>query len=117
MTNKRAEKPAPKAEEAPAPKVEAPAPVAEKPAETTNTSSEEPAQNDKIETVYQKLEGVKILKQTVDLSQFNKPKPQGGANSAAAKKKRKRIEKPNTPGSNTPGQGNNQGNRPQGHNR
>lgn len=112
---KEEEKPAPKAEEAPAPKVEAPAPVAEKPAETTNTSSEEPAQNDKIETVYQKLEGVKILKQTVDLSQFNKPKPQGGANSAAAKKKRKRIEKPNAPGTNTPGQGNNtQGNRPQG---
>lgn len=112
---KEEEKPAPKAEEAPAPKVEAPAPVAEKPAETTNTSSEEPAQNDKIETVYQKLEGVKILKQTVDLSQFNKPKPQGGANSAAAKKKRKRIEKPNAPGINTPGQGNNtQGNRPQG---
>ena len=111
---KEAEKPAPKVEEAPAPKAEIPAPAAEKPAETTNASNEEPAQNDKIETVYQKLEGVKILKQTVDLSQFNKPKPQGGANSAAAKKKRKRIEKPNTPGSNTPGQGNNQGNRPQG---
>lgn len=111
---KEAEKPAPKVEEAPAPKAENPAPAAEKPAETTNASNEEPAQNDKIETVYQKLEGVKILKQTVDLSQFNKPKPQGGANSAAAKKKRKRIEKPNTPGSNTPGQGNNQGNRPQG---
>lgn len=111
---KEAEKPAPKVVEAPAPKAENLAPAAEKPAETTNASNEEPAQNDKIETVYQKLEGVKILKQTVDLSQFNKPKPQGGANSAAAKKKRKRIEKPNTPGSNTPGQGNNQGNRPQG---
>ncbi|WP_332020964.1 translation initiation factor IF-2 N-terminal domain-containing protein, partial [Kaistella sp.] len=83
-------------------------------AEESPEAAEE-AQSDKIETVYQKLEGVKILKQTVDLSQFNKPKPQGGANSAAAKKKRKRIEKPNTPGTGTPGQaGTQQGNRPQG---
>lgn len=107
---KEEEKPAVKAEETPAPKVEAPAPAAEKSPEAA-----EEAQSDKIETVYQKLEGVKILKQTVDLSQFNKPKPQGGANSAAAKKKRKRIEKPNTPGTGTPGQaGTQQGNRPQG---
>lgn len=107
---KEEEKPAVKAEETPAPKVETPAPAAEKSPEAS-----EEAQSDKIETVYQKLEGVKILKQTVDLSQFNKPKPQGGANSAAAKKKRKRIEKPNTPGTGTPGQaGTQQGNRPQG---
>lgn len=107
---KEEEKPAVKAEETPAPKVETPAPAAEKSAEAS-----EEAQSDKIETVYQKLEGVKILKQTVDLSQFNKPKPQGGANSAAAKKKRKRIEKPNTPGTGTPGQaGTQQGNRQQG---
>lgn len=107
---KEEEKPAVKAEETPAPKVEAPAPAAEKSPEAADE-----AQSDKIETVYQKLEGVKILKQTVDLSQFNKPKPQGGANSAAAKKKRKRIEKPNTPGTGTPGQaGTQQGNRPQG---
>lgn len=107
---KEEEKPAVKAEETPAPKVETPAPAAEKSPEAS-----EEAQSDKIETVYQKLEGVKILKQTVDLSQFNKPKPQGGANSAAAKKKRKRIEKPNTPGTGTQGQaGTQQGNRPQG---
>ncbi|MCW4451905.1 translation initiation factor IF-2 [Kaistella sp. BT6-1-3] len=107
---KEEEKPAVKAEETPAPKVETPAPAAEKSPEAS-----EEAQSDKIETVYQKLEGVKILKQTVDLSQFNKPKPQGGANSAAAKKKRKRIEKPNTPGTGTPGQvGSQQGNRPPG---
>ncbi len=107
---KEEEKPAVKAEETPAPKVETPAPAAEKSPEAS-----EEAQSDKIETVYQKLEGVKILKQTVDLSQFNKPKPQGGANSAAAKKKRKRIEKPNTPGTGTAGQaGTQQGNRPQG---
>ncbi|MCO4303914.1 translation initiation factor IF-2 [Riemerella anatipestifer] len=44
------------------------------------TATEEPQ---KIETNYQKLEGPKILKQTVDLSQFDRPK----------KKKRKRITK------------------------
>ncbi|MBU4539367.1 MAG: translation initiation factor IF-2 [Bacteroidetes bacterium] len=109
---KEEENPAPKAEETPAPKVDAPAPVAEAPAAVTEAPAAE-AGSDKIETVYQKLEGVKILKQTVDLSQFNKPKPQGGANSAAAKKKRKRIEKPNAPGTNAPGQGT-QGNRPPG---
>ncbi|MDP2454921.1 MULTISPECIES: translation initiation factor IF-2 [unclassified Kaistella] len=98
---------------APAP-VETPAPVAEAPKEEVAAP-----ESDKIETVYKKLEGVKILKQTVDLSQFNKPKP--SANSAAAKKKRKRIEKPNPSGGATqqgaqgnrpPGQG--QGNRPPG---
>ncbi|WKS95118.1 translation initiation factor IF-2 [Riemerella columbina] len=57
-----------------APKTEQPAPVAETPA------VEEPQ---KIETNYQKLEGPKILKEKVDLSQFEtRPKK---------KKKRKRI--------------------------
>lgn len=66
------------------PAVETPAPAApEKPA------AEVPQ---KIETNYQKLDGPKILKETVDLSQFQRPKP--GANSSANKKKRKRIEKP-----------------------
>jgi len=113
---KEEEKPVAKAEEAPAPKVETPAPAVEKsPAPVEEVPATEEAQSDKIETVYQKLEGVKILKQTVDLSQFNKPKPQGGANSAAAKKKRKRIEKPNAPGTGTTGQGGTQqGNRPPG---
>ncbi len=110
---KEEQKPAEKAPAAPEAKVETPAPAAEKAPEAAPASEEE--KSDKIETVYQKLEGVKILKQTVDLSQFNKPKPQGGANSAAAKKKRKRIEKPNTPGTGTQGQaGTQQGNRPQG---
>ena len=98
---KSAEKPAP------TPEMKAAAPVAETPTEVESTEPE------KIETVYQKLDGPKILKQTVDLSQFNKPKPQG----AGAKKKRKRIEKPGTPGTGTQqGQGGNQsqGNRPQG---
>lgn len=110
---KEEQKPAEKAPAAPEAKVETPAPAPEKAPEAAPASEEE--KSDKIETVYQKLEGVKILKQTVDLSQFNKPKPQGGANSAAAKKKRKRIEKPNTPGTGTQGQaGTQQGNRPSG---
>src|SRR5690606_37257678 len=109
----------PKAAEAPAPEV----PVAQtpKPAETATPAipaiqESENLGDNKIETVYQKLDGPKILKQTVDLSQFNKPKSQG-ANSAAAKKKRKRIEKPNPTGgtaqSGTAGSGG-QGNRPGG---
>ena len=113
---KEEQKPAEKAPAAPEAKVETPAPAAEKAPEAAEAApASEEEKSDKIETVYQKLEGVKILKQTVDLSQFNKPKPQGGANSAAAKKKRKRIEKPNTPGTGTQGQaGTQQGNRPPG---
>ena len=119
---KEEEKPAAKVEETPAPKVEVPVAKVETPVETVSTpsvpaleiipSDGENPESTKIETVYQKLGGVKILKQTVDLSQFNKPKP--SANSAAAKKKRKRIEKPGTPGTNTQGAGTNQpqGNRP-----
>lgn len=119
---KEEEKPAAKLEETPALKVEVPVAKVETPAETVSTpsvpaleiipSDGENPESTKIETVYQKLGGVKILKQTVDLSQFNKPKP--SANSAAAKKKRKRIEKPGTPGTNTQGAGTNQpqGNRP-----
>ncbi|MBF8457714.1 translation initiation factor IF-2 [Kaistella sp. G5-32] len=117
-------KPAAKVEEVPAPKVEAPVATVETPAATVDApavpaleiipSDGENPESTKIETVYQKLGGVKILKQTVDLSQFNKPKP--SANSAAAKKKRKRIEKPGTPGTSTQGAGGNQtqGNRPPG---
>lgn len=113
---KEEEKPAAKVEETPAPKVEeTPAPVAETPAapgpEMIPSDGENP-ESEKIETVYQKLGGVKILKETVDLSQFNKPKPAPG--SAAAKKKRKRIEKPGTPGTNAPGTAGAQGNRPPG---
>ncbi|KIA89921.1 translation initiation factor IF-2 [Kaistella jeonii] len=117
-------KPAAKVEEVPAPKEEAPVATVETPAATVDApavpaleiipSDGENPESTKIETVYQKLGGVKILKQTVDLSQFNKPKP--SANSAAAKKKRKRIEKPGTPGTSTQGAGSNQtqGNRPPG---
>ncbi|MBS1549471.1 MAG: translation initiation factor IF-2 [Bacteroidetes bacterium] len=72
----------------------------------TEVSFEEP---EKIKTVYQKLEGPKILKQTVDLSQFaDKSKGPG------AKKKRKRIDKKgDTPAQGNTGAANNQaGNRP-----
>jgi len=93
-------------------------PVAEvKPAEPQKTEpeSQEPQ---KIETVYQKLDGPKIVGEKIDLTQFA-PKPGSGA-----KKKRKRIEKPGGQ-NNQQGQGNNQnsgnnnnqggqGNRPQG---
>ena len=109
-------KPETVAEKAPVQKVQE-APVAPKPVEVpvapvvvTPVVPEAAPDSDKIETVYKQLQGVKILKQTVDLSQFNKPKP--SANSAAAKKKRKRIEKPNPTGTNT--QGGTQGNRPPG---
>ena len=73
-------------------------PVTEKkPAEAEPVKEAEP-ESEKIETVYKKLNGVKILKQTVDLSQFNKPKTAAGN-----KKKRKRIEKPATPGATNTG--------------
>lgn len=55
--------------------------------EITTVTFETP---EKIETVYQKLDGPKILKEKIDLSQFqSKPK------ASDKKKKRKRIEKPN----------------------
>jgi len=77
------------------------------PAEAAKPAFEEP---EKIETNYQKLDGPKILKQTVDLSQFA-PKPKSAADK---KKKRKRIEKPGT-GNQTAGN-NNQNNDNRGQN-
>ncbi len=81
-----------------------------KPEEITKVEFDKP---EKIQTVYQKLDGPKILKQTVDLTQFQE-KPR---TSSDKKKKRKRIEKPGTPGTGQQGQqgGNQQGggNRPQ----
>jgi len=87
-------------------------PVQKKEETVIPPTKEEPAQQvefetpDKIETVYQKLDGPKILKEKVDLSQFQaKPKSSAGA----AKKKRKRIEKPaGQQGGNNNQQGNNQ---------
>ncbi|WP_333850809.1 translation initiation factor IF-2 [Epilithonimonas sp.] len=84
-----------------------------------NTESNDSEEPQKIETVYQKLDGPKIVGEKIDLSQFNKPKPSANSNSNAAKKKRKRITK-DVPGQNNNGnQGNNQqggGNRQGGNN-
>ena len=116
-------KPVVKEEPKPEPKVEKPQPVAEVSAPVVE--SDEPQ---KIETVYQKLDGPKIVGEKIDLSQFNKPKPSANSNNNAAKKKRKRITKDvpgqtnsNNQGGNNQGggnrqggQGNNNGNRPQG---
>ncbi|WP_336689147.1 MULTISPECIES: translation initiation factor IF-2 [unclassified Chryseobacterium] len=88
-------------------------PAEEKPAEPAK-AEEESQEPQKIETVYQKLDGPKIVGEKIDLTQFA-PKPGAGA-----KKKRKRIEKPgggNQQGGNNNQQGGNnqgQGNRPQG---
>ena len=79
--------------------------IAEKPVQQEKPAVQENDEPQKIETVYQKLDGPKILKETVDLSQFNKPK--SSSNNNAAKKKRKRITK-DTPGQNNAGQNNNQ---------
>lgn len=117
---KEEQKPITIVEEDPAPKAVEEFPIAkEKIADNTTSeilpSDGENPESTKIETVYKKLDGIKILKETVDLSQFNKPKSTSGSN--AAKKKRKRIEKPTTPGA-AGTQGNrapgSQGNRPPG---
>ncbi|WP_312991620.1 translation initiation factor IF-2 [Chryseobacterium flavum] len=82
---------------------ETPKPVSdEKQAETPKVEAEQESQEpQKIETVYQKLDGPKIVGEKIDLTQFA-PKPGAGA-----KKKRKRIEKPGGQ-NNQQGQGNNQ---------
>ncbi|PWN68316.1 translation initiation factor IF-2 [Chryseobacterium phosphatilyticum] len=82
---------------------ETPKPVVaeEKKVEAPKVEAEPESQEpQKIETVYQKLDGPKIVGEKIDLTQFA-PKPGSGA-----KKKRKRIEKPGQ--NNQQGQGNNQ---------
>ncbi len=92
------------------------APKAETPQQETPLSEHEGSQ--KIETVYQKLDGPKIFKEKIDLTQFA-PKPKApnsnnSNNNSNNKKKRKRIEKPNNGqpqqggGNNNPNQNNNQ---------
>lgn len=79
----------------------------EPPVVEAKKEEETPEEPEKIETQYQKLDGPKILKQTVDLTQFeSRPKP-----GDAKKKQRKRIQK------DTPATGNQpqaQGAQPQG---
>ena len=112
--NRPAKKDKPKVEEVKAvvkpvePVKETPKPV-EKPTEKVEEKKpenhiEEPQESQKIETVYQKLDGPKIVGEKIDLTQFA-PKPNSGA-----KKKRKRIEKPGS------GPNQNQGNNQQGGN-
>ncbi|MBF6609610.1 MAG: translation initiation factor IF-2 [Chryseobacterium sp.] len=84
-TKKVEEKPKPAPEQ---PKAE---PAKPKSDEITQVEFDKP-DPDVLKTVYQKLDGPKILKQTVDLSQF-KDKSKSAADK---KKKRKRIEKPAT---------------------
>ncbi|UWX59502.1 translation initiation factor IF-2 [Chryseobacterium oranimense] len=93
---KEEEKPAEPVKETP--KQPEPAENKAEPQQTTESDSQEPQ---KIETVYQKLDGPKIVGEKIDLTQFA-PKPGSGA-----KKKRKRIEKPGGP-NNQQGQGNSQ---------
>jgi translation initiation factor IF-2 len=115
---KPVEKPAEPVKETPKPVAEVPVPEAksEEAKVTMINTPDEPHESQKIETVYQKLDGPKIVGEKIDLTQFA---PKG----AGAKKKRKRIEKPggqNPQGGNNNQQGGNnnnqgsQGNRPQG---
>lgn len=100
-----------------------PAAKVEKPIAKTDETVPKPdsEESQKIETVYQKLDGPKIVGDKIDLTQFDR-KPSSNSNSNAAKKKRKRIAKdvpgqasPNQAGGNRPaGQGNPNGNRPSG---
>lgn len=94
---KEEEKPAEPVKETP----KQPEPAETKAVEPQKTTEPESQEPQKIETVYQKLDGPKIVGEKIDLTQFA-PKPGSGA-----KKKRKRIEKPGGP-NNQQGQGNNQ---------
>ncbi|MFP3591660.1 translation initiation factor IF-2 [Chryseobacterium sp. SIMBA_038] len=115
---KAEEKPVEPVKQAPKPVVEPVAKPVEVKAEPKIVEAEQPQESQKIETVYQKLDGPKIVGEKIDLSQFA-PKPNSGA-----KKKRKRIEKPGGPnqpntgnnqqGGNNNNQGGPQGNRPPG---
>lgn len=97
---KAEEKPVEPVKQAPKPVVEPVAKPVEVKAEPKKVDADQPQESQKIETVYQKLDGPKIVGEKIDLSQFA-PKPNSGA-----KKKRKRIEKPGGP--NQPNSGNNQ---------
>ncbi|MFP7656887.1 translation initiation factor IF-2 [Chryseobacterium proteolyticum] len=116
---KAEEKPIEVVKETPKPVVETEAKPIEAVKEESVKDDEQSQEPQKIETVYQKLDGPKIVGEKIDLTQFA-PKPNSGA-----KKKRKRIEKPGGPnqqntGNNQQAGGNNQqggqGNRPQGGN-
>jgi len=107
--------PAPAAPQATAASTETPAAPATEATGTTDANGT--PEEEKITTQYQKLSGTTFTGQTIDLSQFNKPKkkkeepkkdpairPNTNNNSAADKNKRKRIT-PNPNGPNKPPQG------------
>ncbi len=103
------EKPVAKKEEVAAkPKIEkAPTPVKEEEKEEEKSTGPET-----IKTEYQKLSGPKNTGQTIDLTQFQKPKKKveekkPSTDAAGAKKKRKRIHKPRTDFKPTAGSGDN----------
>lgn len=100
---KAEEKKAPEAPKQPEAEKKPEAPKAEKKqepqapkAETAKTDSPAAQEDDKIKTQYQKLSGATFTGQTIDLSQFNKPK-----------KKKEEPKKDNRPGGQNQGQGNN----------
>ncbi|OXA96285.1 translation initiation factor IF-2 [Flavobacterium hercynium] len=96
-------------------KVEAPKTAQEPIVSTDPTTAEET-----ITTQYQKLSGTTLTGQTIDLSQFNKPKKKkedpkitpnkpgtpGAANNANKNKRKRIIPKPGTPGAQKPATGN-----------
>ena len=98
--------PEPKAEAAPVAPTAEPTPAPAAP--PVEAAAEKPAE-ETFQTQYQKLSGATLTGQTIDLSQFNRPKkkkedpkPAAGGD-AAAKNKRKRI--PTKPGESRPGMG------------
>lgn len=108
----KADKPVEQSKPAPAPEAAKPqAPKSEeKPAAAPAPEASDEKENGKIETKYQTLAGPRLTGQTIDLSQFNKPKKKKVASSTEPvdnKGKRKRIRPDRPQGAGTPGTGNN----------
>jgi translation initiation factor IF-2 len=102
----------PQAQAEPQAEAPAPAPVKQK-APAQEEPKADPKQAEEFTTQYKKLSGATLTGQTIDLSQFDKPKKKkeepkaagtpGAANDAANKSKRKRIAP--KPGESRPGMG------------
>ena len=117
VSEKPKEEPKPVVKEEPKPEPKPEPKVEEQPIKAMEiVQGPDSEDSQKIETVYQKLDGPKIVGEKIDLTQFNR-KPSSNSNNNAAKKKRKRITK-DVPGQTNTNQGanNNQGgaNRPAG---
>lgn len=125
---KEASKKAPQPKSAPKPKGEKQSQPKEEVAKNQATESKENTEEQEpavIKTQYQKLSGTTFTGQTIDLSQFNKPKKKKETNSASSSdnadkkqrnKRRKRIVKDNTSADNKTS-GNNNNNRKNNNNR